>query len=129
MEPAPTWQAELRGYLTQSVADGCAMVTVGKLMGLFGDRIPLHIASRKWALRHAGKPTITFAMPSHMRFYALTQTLHLWGCSFTAKPKTWSTMVRIKTRPCPVCERLYVGQHNVRTCSPVCGVKLKGQPA
>lgn len=101
------------------------MVSIGSLVDLFADVIPLHAATRKWALNYRDKAAVKFATPDHMRFYLLTQQLHWLGCSFTTRLKTRDTMVRIHPRTCPVCGALFVREKQVQTCGVTCGRLLR----
>jgi hypothetical protein len=103
------------------VLAGRKVITVGELVDVFADQIPLHTATRKWL---AGKrPGSGFATPDRMRFYTLTQYLHWVKCTFSGEPrerKSRTTVVYVRMKECPNCHKPFVAEREL-CCSAACG--------
>lgn len=123
-----SWQAELRQYLKETVDRGRMTASCGELYLLFGNKIPLEAAARKWA---AGREVTSWDSPDRMRFYTLTQYLHWLQCTFTTegqegRRKTMKTLIHIHPRKC-ACGANFVAEKNRRYCgSAACRKSAKG---
>lgn len=124
---AASWRIGLRAYLTASLIEN-RPVTVGELVELFGDRIPLHSAARKWAAHYSAGGEVAFPSAGKMRFYMLTQHLHWLHCRFEpAGRKTWQTRVLPVGKICTRCGSVFVNEKNTSTCGVLCPPGLRAQ--
>lgn len=115
-----SWRLGLRAYLAEVLKAG-ELSTVGDLVERFGDQIPLHHASRKWALNHRDKTNLNYPTAYKMRFYTLTQELHWLGCTFDPPGlKSYQTTVFPHGHRCPRCGEMYIAKNKVLTHGTLC---------
>lgn len=126
-EIAIDWRGRLRAYLAERIGES---VTVGEVMELFTDLVPLHHATRIWCARHKQRD---LSSPMRMRRAAITlELVHyplLWRPERKYKPIKDAHVIVPLGQMCPQCGGTFFAQRGTKSCGPSCGSKAWRQRA
>ena len=125
-----TWQSDLRRRLEAHIGRSFHL---GALFELYKDRIPLHAAGRHYMSRSfSSRYQPTPLPPDSMRWRLFIHTVSRWPVQIVPRPKQGNHTPRDATltvigRSCPVCERLFVGEKDTKTCGATCANRIQSK--